>query len=261
LWCGFATLLVAAIAHADQPPDSSDRHVPPEPPQHAMGDMSYGEMVSMMQMDDTHRFGKMLLDHVEWRDSEEGSAGAWDVQGWYGGDYDKIWLKTEGERVAGQTRDARAELLWDRVVTRWWDMQAGVREDFGEGPPRTWFAFGLEGLAPYWLDAEATVYVGEQGRTAARVRAEYDLLLTQRLIIQPHGEINLYGKADPQRQIGSGLSDLDLSLRLRYEIRRELAPYVGMVWSRRFGGTADQVRAAGGSTNDLQLVVGARIWF
>jgi copper resistance protein B len=187
--------------------------------------------------------------------------GSWDAQAWYGGDYNKLWLKTEGERINGLTQDARVELLFDRVVARWWDAQAGVRQDFGQGPARTWLAVGLEGLAPYWLDAEATLYVGEQGRTAARLKADYDLLLTQRLVLQPYAEANLYGKSDPQRLIGSGLSDLELSLRLRYEIRRELAPYLGVVWSRSFGGTAELVRAAGETSDDVQFVAGVPLWF
>ncbi len=110
--------------------------------------MSYGDMASLMQMDDTHRFGKVMLDRVEWHDSGEGGTGAWDAQGWYGGDTNKLWLKTEGERVAGVTHDARIEFLFDRVVARWWDAQAGIRQDFGHGPARTWLALGLEGLAP-----------------------------------------------------------------------------------------------------------------
>ena len=226
-----------------------------------MEDMSYAEMAAVMQMDDTRRFGTMLLDEFEWRDSNGGAASAWDVRAWYGDDYNRVRFKSEGQRAGGAARDGRAELLWDRVVARWWSAQLGVRQDFGEGPARTWLAFGFEGLAPYWLDTEATLYVGDQGRTAARLRAEYDLLLTQRLIVQPHAELNLYGQADPRRQIGPGLSGLDLSLRLRYELRRELAPYVGVVWSRLFKGTADQARAAGGSNSDVQLVAGLRVWF
>ena len=236
-------------------------HVPPDPPQQIMGDMSYKDMVSMMQMDDTHRFGKLMLDQLEWRDAQEGATAAWDAQAWYGGDYNKLWLKTEGERVKGLTLNASADVLFDHVVARWWAAQAGLRQDFGEGPARTWAALGLQGLAPYWLDVEATLYAGDAGRTAARLKAEYDLLLTQRLILQPYGEVNLYGKSDPQRGIGSGLSDLELALRLRYEVRRELAPYIGIGWFKRFGRTAELARAAGEGTDEAQLVAGARIWF
>jgi copper resistance protein B len=120
---------------------------------------------------------------------------------------------------------------------------------------------GVQGLAPYWFNIEATFYVGEQGRTAVRLKTEYELLFTQRLILQPEGEANLYGKADAARQLGSGLSNLELGLRLRYEVRREFAPYIGVVWSRSFRGTADWVRASGGSASDVQFVAGLRAWF
>lgn len=224
-------------------------------------EMSYRQMASMMQMDDTHRFGKIMLDQLEWRDAQQGSAGAWDAEGWYGGDYGKLWVKTEGERLGGVTRNATADLLFDRVIARWWDVQAGLRQDFGKGPARTWAALGVQGLAPYWLDLEATLYVGDEGRVAARLKASYDLLLTQRLILQPYGEANLYSKADPGRQLGSGLTDLELSLRLRYEVRRELAPYVGVGWFKRFGSTGELARAAGEGSDEAQLVAGVRIWF
>src|SRR5262249_6100968 len=145
------------------------------------------------------------------------------------------------------------DVLADRVIARWWDAQAGVRQDFGRGPARTWLALGLQGLAPYWLDVEATFYVSDEGRTAARVKADYDLLLTQRLILQPYAEVNLYSKADPQRLVGSGVSDLEISLRLRYEVRREWAPYVGVGWFRRFGQSAHFARAAGEGSDEAQL--------
>jgi copper resistance protein B len=263
-----ASLLITASVHAQAypttptpTPGTAPDHVAPDPPQQMMGDMTYKDMVSMMQMDDTHRFGKVMLDQFEWRDAQDGAAGAWDAQAWYGGDYNKLWIKTEGERVAGITQGASVEVLFDRVVGRWWDAQGGIRQDFGRGPARTWLALGLQGLAPYWLDAEATFYVGEEGRTAVRLKADYDLLLTQRLILQPYGEANIYSKSDAEREVGSGLSDLELSLRLRYEVRREFAPYLGVGWFKRFGTTAGLARAAGEGSDEVQLVAGLHIWF
>jgi copper resistance protein B len=241
--------------------ESEAAHVPPDPPQHSMGDMPYAEMAAMMQMDDAARTSKLLFDQLEWRNTAEGNAAAWDAEGWYGGDHDKVWLRSEGERVGGTTQNARADLLWDHTFARWWSVQAGGRQDFGGGPGRTWAAIGVQGLAPYWFDTEATFYVGEQGRTAVRLKSEYELLFTQRLILQPEGEVNLYGKADPERRLGSGLSDLEIGLRLRYELRREFAPYIGVVWSRQFGGTADRVRESGGNPSDAQFVAGLRAWF
>lgn len=136
-----------------------------------------------------------------------------------------------------------------------------MREDFGEGPNRTWAAFGVQGLAPYRFDTEATLYVGRGGRTAARFQLEYEERITQRLLLQPKFEVNLYGEDDPQSGIGSGLSDTELGLRLRYEIRREFVPYIGVVWRQRFGRTADLYRAQGEHVSDLQFVAGLHLWF
>jgi copper resistance protein B len=240
---------------------SETQHVPPDSPAHVMPAMSYKAMTSMMEMDDTGRSGSVLLDEFEWRSTDQGAAGVWEAEGWYGDDYNKLWIRSEGEQEAGTTEDARVEALWDRIVTRWWNLQLGARQDFGNGPGRTWAALGVQGLAPQWFEVEATLYAADAGRTAARVRAEYDLLITQRLIVQPEAEANLYGKSDPARQLGSGLSVLDVGVRMRYEIRREFAPYVGVAWQRRLGTTAEFTRAAGMSANDVQFLAGVRFWF
>ena len=254
----FAQQAATPAADATQ---SEREHVPPDPPTQEVMPMSYRQMAEMMTMDDRARVGKVMLDRLDWRNANGDSLLEWDGAAWYGGDYNKLWFKSEGERRDGTTEDVRSELLWDRVISRWWSTQTGLRQDSGTGPSRTWAAFGVQGLAPYFFEVEATAYVGDGGRTAARVSSEYDLLLTQRLVLQPEAEINLYGKDDPERRIGSGVSDLQVGLRLRYEIRREFAPYVGLVWSRRFGRSADLARAAGDDPNDLQLLAGLRIWF
>jgi copper resistance protein B len=251
-------MLAATLsAHAED----ESRHIPPAPPAKSMPDMSHHEMVDMMGMDDTASIGSVLIDRFEWRNATGGDAAAWEADAWYGGDYNKLWFKTEGERTHGQTHDARAELLWDRIVSRWWSLLAGVRQDFGAGPPRTWAAIGVQGLAPQWFAIDATLYVGEAGRTAARLQAQYELLFTQRLILQPELEANLYGTSDPQRGLGSGLSDVEIGLRLRYEFRREFAPYIGLSWTRAFGETADFRRADGEDTSDVRLVAGLRVRF
>jgi len=227
--------------------------------------MSYRQMANLMQMDDTSRFAKVTFDQLEWRNGgvNEGRA-VWDAQGYYGGDYDKLWIKTEGKYVSQGRKgvhDADVEVLWDRVISTWWNVQAGGRQDFGTGQSRTWAAIGIQGLAPQWFQTEATVFASDEGRTAARLKAQYELLLTQRLVLQPFAEANFYGHSDPAHEIGSGLSDLEISVRLRYEAYRQFAPYVGVVWLRRFGGTADLVRAAGGEDSDLELTAGLRVWF
>jgi copper resistance protein B len=214
-----------------------------------------------MDMDDASSRGRVLLEQLDWRDTGSGTALAWNAQAWYGTDYNKLWLKTEGERLAGTTPDARAEVLWDHVFSRWWSAQTGVRRDFGSGPERNWLALGVAGLAPYFFAVEATAYLGDVGRTAARLRTQCELLLAQRWILQPELELNAYGRDDPQRYIGSGVSDLQLALRLRYEIHREFAPYVGIVWVQRFGKTAELARAAGADGDSLQALIGIRAWF
>ncbi len=205
--------------------------------------------------------GMLLLDQLETVHGRDGNAQAWEVQGWYGRDENKLWLRSEGEASKGKVDDGDVEALWYHAIAAYWGSQLGVRHDFGAGPGRDWVAFGVQGLAPYWFGLEATGYVGSSGRTAARFRADYEVLFTQRLILQPELEFNIYGKNDPARGIGSGLSDAQLGVRLRYEIRREFAPYVGINWVRRFGTTADYRRADGQPVFDQQLVAGFRIWF
>jgi copper resistance protein B len=215
-----------------------------------------------MAMSDHSTQGMLLIDQLEYAHDNHGNNAMFlDGQFWYGRDFNKLWVKAEGEYTKGKLDDMRTEALWSHAVSAYWNTQLGVREDFGEGPNRTWAAFGVEGLAPYWFETEATIYVGQNGRTAARVQFEYEELLTQRLVLQPKFEVNLYGKNDPERGIGSGLSDAELGLRLRYEFKREFAPYIGVVWRQRFGRTADLYRAQGEPASDLQFVAGFHFWF
>ena len=259
---GRKALTIAAIAFFAAAAHGQDTgHVPPPPPQSPMPDLPHAEMMKTMDMDDSRPVGKVLFDQFEGRTHDGDSAAAWDAQAWYGGDYDKLWGKTEGDHTNGHTA-ARAEALWDHVVSRWWSTQTGARLDISEGGPnRGWAAFGVQGLAPYWFEVEGTLYIGAEGRTALRLEAKYELLLTQRWVLQPDIELNAYGKSDPQALIGSGLSDAQAGLRLRYEIRRELAPYAGVLWNRRFGDTGRLVRAQGGDANELSFVAGIRFWF
>jgi copper resistance protein B len=146
-------------------------------------------------------------------------------------------------------------------VAAYWDVQLGVRQDGGTGPNRSWLAVGVQGLAPYWFEIDAAAYVSDEGRSALRLEAEYELLLTQRLVLQPRLEVNFYGKQDAERGLGSGLSDLTAGLRLRYEIRRELAPYVGIEWAGKFGATADYAEAEGEDRHETRVVAGVRFWY
>jgi copper resistance protein B len=245
---------------SDEPTQSEREHVPPDPPQHVMGDMSKERMIELMQMEDDAAVGAVVLDQLEWRGSDDVDAQVWEFDAWYGDDYNKLWFETEGERAESE-EDGRIELMWDRIISPWWSFQTGLRRDFGEGPARTWLDLGVQGLAPYFFEIDAAIYVAEEGRTALRFSGEYDMLITQRLVLQPELEANLYGKDDPENRLGSGLANVEVGLRLRYEIRRELAPYVGVHWERKFGATADFARADGEEDSEVAFVAGVRAWF
>lgn len=202
----------------------------------------------------------VLFDQLEWQTGGDNGLN-WDNKGWIGRDVNRLWFRSEVESEDGRVGEAEAHVLYGRAIARWWEVVGGVRQDFRPGPARTWAAIGLQGLAPYWFEVEATAYVGESGRTALRFETEYELLLTNRLIVQPIIEVNLYGKSDPERGIGAGLSTIDTGFRLRYEVRREVAPYIGVTWNRTFGKTADFAEAAGRETSGTRLAIGARIWF
>lgn len=203
----------------------------------------------------------VLFDQLEWQTADGGSGPSWDSKGWIGRDRDRFWFRTEGSGEALSIAAAQAHLLYGRAITRWWDLVVGIRQDVRPGSAQTWAAVGLQGTAPYWFDVEATAYVGASGRTHVRLETEYELLLTNRLVLQPLVEIEIYGKSDPIRGIGAGLSAADVGLRLRYEFRREIAPYVGVVWGRQFFGTADLAEAAGDRPEESRLVFGIRLWF
>ena len=242
-----------AMQGGDAPPDARDPH--------AYSGGYTLDPARPLRMGDEQNFGSLLVDRLESVRTRDNSSTAYDLQAWFGRDYDRAVLKAEGEVDGGKLRDARTELLWSHAVAAYWNTQLGVRYDSGLKPDRRWLAFGVQGLAPYWFEIDATAYVGEQGRTALRLEAEYELLLTQKLILQPRVEVNIYGKSDAQRERGSGLSDAALGLRLRYEIRREFAPYIGIERSSKYGGTADFARAEGQRTSESRVVAGLRFWF
>ena len=230
-----------------------------DPDMYADG-LSLGHMPGMDMEDDVIRT-HLILDRLEAFRTGRGHGQAIDAQGWIGGDIDKLWLKVDGERNKGKLGATRTEALWNHAIATYWALQTGVRHDFGDGPGRTWAAFGFQGLAPYWFDVQAPAYVGQGGRTALRFEPEYDLLLTQRLILQPNVKVSLYGKNDPERGIGSGLSDMEAGLRLRYEFSRKFAPYLGVVYNRKFGGTAQYAQLSGKPASETRFVGGVRIWF
>lgn len=216
-----------------------------------------------IRLADEHRFAAFLVDRLEQSQrSSSSNSISYDAQAWYGNTYDRLVIKAEGAVEDGKVSEARTELLWGHAIATFWDTQLGLRNDSGSGRPgRNWLAMGVQGLAPYWFEVDATAYVGSEGRTALRLSAEYDLLLTQRLILQPRVEANLYGKNDPALNIGSGLSDMAMGVRLRYEFSRQFAPYIGIEREQHFGNTAEMVQASGEPRGVTRAVAGIRMWF
>lgn len=248
----------AHMAQADQSKQQPKEPIPPLTDADRAAAFPSGLEGHAVHGEGLHYF--VLFEQVEWQGTGSGGANLENTT-WIGGDINRLWLRAETESEDTRVEKASIHALWGRSVSRWWDVVAGVRQDFRPGEPQTWAAVGIQGLAPYWFEIEATAYVGAGGRTRARFEAEYDLLLTNRLVLQPVAELELYGKDDPARGIGAGFSSIETGLRLRYEIRRELAPYVGVTWERKLFRTADLARAEGEDSGGARLAFGLRTWF
>lgn len=200
-------------------------------------------------------------DRLEYRARQGDDGYLWDVQGYYGGDIDKFWFKSEGEGSFGEPLEsAEIQALYSRAIAPFFDLQAGVRQDL-TGPDRTHAVIGVQGLMPYMFEVDAAAFLSTKGDLTARIEAEYDQRLTQRLILQPRAEINLSAQEIPRLGIGSGIDNIELSLRLRYEIVREFAPYIGIEQEWKLGGSRDFARLAGEDPSVTNYVVGVRFWF
>jgi copper resistance protein B len=204
----------------------------------------------------------ILVDRFETRVGNGEENYLWDLQGWYGGDIHKLWLKSEGEGSLGNDQEsAEVQALYSRAISPFFDLQAGVRYDVRPEPDRTHLVLGLQGLLPYVFEIDAAIFLSEKGDLSARLEGEYDLQINQRLILQPRVELNLAAEDVPELGIGSGLSSVEAGLRLRYEMRREIAPYVGIGWGRKLGDTGDFAHAAGEERGGWEAIVGLRSWF
>lgn len=205
---------------------------------------------------------KVMLDQFEARIRNGRDGYALEGEAWYGGDINKLWLKTEVEGEFGRNPEqAEVQALYSRAIDPWWNLQAGVRYDFRPDPERAHLVLGIEGLAPYWFEIDAAAFLSDKGEVTARLEVEYDQRLTQKLILQPRVEFDLAAQNVPEIGLGSGLSNAEAGLRLRYEIVPEFAPYVGVAYERAFGNTADFRRAAGEEAGGWSLLVGVRAWF
>jgi copper resistance protein B len=249
--------LIAALAFANGA--AAQTPVTPGQPPPLPGTNTGSEIQPAM---DQTIFAHVLFNQLEGRWNGSNSEFRWDGQGWVGTDYDKFWIKSEGTLQGnGTLEDGQQQFLYSRAMTTYFDLQGGLRSDIDSRPTRNWVAFGIQGLAPYFFDLEVTGFVSGEGHLAAKLEASYDLLLTQRLILQPQVELNVYSKGDPTRLVGAGFSDIDTGLRLRYEFGRKFAPYLGVVYEGKFGQTANFARQAGESTGDVRFVFGVRLWF
>lgn len=215
---------------------------------------------------DDHIYWKLLADELEYVPGPESRPIAFDASFWIGGDYTRLWIKAEGDRATvGSGGELEAQLLYSRLIAPFWELQAGLGLETasggGDSRTRGLAVIGLEGLAPYWFEVQPQLLVSHEGDIALALNASYELLFTQRLVLEPELEMSAALQDVPEFGVGSGFNDLSLAARLRYEFVREFAPYVGVVWDRRFGATADLARAAGEDVEETAFVAGLRVWY
>ncbi len=207
-------------------------------------------------------FGMLMVDRLEVQSGEDEDVGVWDASYRYGGDIDKLYITTEGEYSLehDEFEEVEVQALWSHAVSRFFDVQTGVRYDF-EPDGLAHAVFGFQGLAPYWFEVDGAAYLSEKGDVTADFEAEYELLLTQRLILQPRLEIGISAQDIPELEVASGITDIEAGLRLRYEFKREIAPYIGIEHKALIGETANLAEAHGEEANSTFFVLGVRGWF
>ena len=204
-------------------------------------------------------WSKVSIEKLELRPDSGADGYAWEGRASFGGDINRFVVKSRGEGDR-KLDEAEVDVLYGRAITPYFDLEAGVRQDF-EPRARTYLTLGLDGVAPYGFELDNALFLSDHGDLTARAEAAHDLRLTQRLILEPRAEANFSGQDIPALRIGSGLSSIELGLRLRYAIKPEFAPYVGVNYQQRFGDTARFARAAGEDRSDFRVVVGLRSWF
>lgn len=250
-------------------PDSEigDTPAPAPPTDHAADSIfGAGQMASSRTMLRLENGGmpaySIVFNLAEYRVQKGADAYRWDGEGWFGGDIDRFVVKTEGEgAVRGGVESGEVQALYSRAIGPWFNLQAGIRHDVKPGPARTYATIGFDGIAPYWFEVEGALFLSDKGDLLGRLEGYYDQRITQNLILQPRVELNFAAQDVPANGIGSGLSDAELGLRLRYEIKREFAPYIGVSWERKIGDSARFARAASDRVQSNSFVVGIRTWF
>lgn len=217
-----------------------------------------------LKADHGNQINSLIIgERLEYQSGEGNPLTVWEGQGWIGRDLQKLWIKTEGEYNVedGEFEEAELQALYSRAISPFWDLQAGLRHDIKPNPSRTYAVLGAQGLAPYWFELDGAFFLSDEGDASVRFEAEYEFRFTQRLILQPRVELNAAFSDDEDIGVGSGLSTVQAGLRLRYEVRREFAPYIGVSWNRAFGETKDFKQAAGEDAGELSWVAGLRFWF
>ena len=256
---------MAAPVGTDLPAGSAPP--PPAPTDHA-ADAVYGSQAMEMGRHHLKAFhGGQRLAQVSWNIAEHqfrnGRDGfEWDGEGWYGGDINRLWLKSEGEGALGRSLEkAEVQVLYSKAFDPYFNWQAGIRYDFKPNPSRVYATIGIEGLAPSFFDVEGALFLSNKGELMARAEGYYDQRITQRLILQPRAELNFAAQSTREIGVGAGLSDAEIGLRLRYDIRREFAPYVGVQYRRAFGDTRRFLKDEGEDAAGWSLLTGVRVWF
>ncbi len=263
-WLVGFVLCAGAAGAQEMPPNAA----PPSSPLWSQADTYYGpqEMAQARKMvqeaSGGMAFWRVAFDRVETQISNAQEQAVWDVQGWYGGDINKLWVKTEGEFsfTDDDFEEAEIQALWSRAISPYFDFQAGVRYDLN---PKSLAhgVIGVQGLAPYWFEIDASAFISVDGDVTARLEAEYDVHLSQWLVLQPRVEIALAAQDIPELNIEAGITDLQAGLRLRYAVKRQFSPYIGVAWHSKFGGEADLARAQGEGAKSAKLVLGVSAWF
>lgn len=258
--------------HAGHGQPAADDGIPkgtaPTPPADHAAEAFYDPAVmararaAMLKESGGMTFSQLMLDRLEYRMGKGVDGYHWEGEGWIGGDINRFAFKTEGEgEIGGPLESAEVQALYSRAIDPWFNLEAGVRHDIRPDPQRSYAVIGIEGLAPYWFEVGAQAFLSNKGDAHLRLEGSYDQRLTQRLILQPAAEVNIAAQDVPELGIGSGISDVELGLRLRYEFAREFAPYVGVNWERKLGDTARFARAEGERASTASFVMGVRFWF
>jgi copper resistance protein B len=256
------TLLITNFAFAQH--DHTRHATPTKNAAEKIQEIAPAHSMASHDMNDDPLLTYLKIDQLEWRDAQDNEF-AWNTEAWIGYNTNKLWLKTEGEKTADKTEHSEIQLLYSRSISAFWDLQTGLRVDV---EPQTkkratnhWLALGFQGLAPYFIETDSTLFFGESGNIAWRLKLEQEWMLTQKLALVPKTELKFYGQNNRDYEQGSGLSETEIGLRLQYQIKRNIAPYIGLQTFKKHGNTAAYTRDKGEDTDDAQLAIGLHAWF